>query len=254
MSFQNKTRHAGAISIVIACSLCFGAAAPGAYAAPPSAVQNEADQQQEQIKTTDSADVATSHVIDCVSEEIIVRQGGTDFKIETDSASQTGYIIRDHRNIPMEQRYYGYDKRDVIVERKSGLDDSSMFSSTIILPIPDRLEEQSLLLVSQSGNIRVESLNNVNLTVESESGNITVDKTNAAYIYTKYSVNVNTDPKARITMNGKGRHGGGYTIGLGGEQAIALDGVPNDFTRSGLTLFHHDVTKNPDEGVELWIP
>lgn len=53
-----------------------------------------------------------------ISEEIIVKQRGDDFKIELDTATQDNYMIRNNRNILMKERYYKYNKWDIILERK----------------------------------------------------------------------------------------------------------------------------------------
>lgn len=278
MRFGKTTRLTAAISIVLACSFCLGATVVGAYAASPPA--SLAEGQPGQQVTTPSISGAEkskadpiSYVVECVSEKIIVKQGGTDFKIDVDPASQGNYTLRDNRNVPMGERYYRYNKWDIYFARAKELPQSAVFSSTITLTIPESAKEQELCLVTASGNIQIENLDNVNLLIESVNGGISIENTNATYISAKaengniqltqitstgdivtrsdygtvtialgesnsqYSVEVNTEPAASITINGRRYNGGEFAVGSGGKQTITLDGENNSFSLSNVRLF-----------------
>lgn len=285
MHFKKKTKLSVIISICLTCVLGVLSANMGVYAANISEDQNDNKLVlSEQENLTNNRINATDYVIECVSEELIIKQGGEDFKIELDSASRDNYIIRDNRYIPMGERHYRYNKWDIIIERKKGLDSSAVFASTITLTIPDNIEEQFLYLVTKSGNIRIEELNNVNLIIESDSGDILIDKTNSTDISAKsnsgnvqlthmlstgniearsdfgsvsiqfddsnnlYSVDVQTGSNANISINGKRYNGGGYTIGDGGRQTLTLIGYENTFSVSNIHLYNSNITGCSDKG------
>ena len=221
---------------------------------------------------------ATSYVIECVSEEIIIKQEGTEFKIEPDPNTQSSYRLRDNTNIPIGDRNYRYNKWDIIFERTDRDNTSAVYSPTVTVTIPANIDSQELLLITNSGNIHAESLSNVRITAESVSGNIHITNTDTEYISietisgnielvnitsktdirtcsiegmvlvqcgdsnSQYAINIDTETKANITINGQHYSGGNYTIGNGGGQTITLEGLNNTFKISNLLLFNNDVT------------
>lgn len=264
MNFKKNTSLVA--SIILTCFLCFGTVVVGAYPV------------QSKVASSDSNinKIATDYVLQCTSEKIIVKQGGTDFKIEVDDLSKDNYTIRDNRNVPMAERNYKFNKWDIIFERKKDLNLSAPFSSTVTLTIPNSFDEQYLLLITKSGDIHIENLDKVNLIVESTNGNIFIDNTNATDISassdsgniqftqvtstgdietrsnygsisiqlnnsdSKYSVKVNTTPKASIIINDKNYSGGVYTIGDEKEQLITLNGINNNFALSNIKFSSDD--------------
>lgn len=291
MIFKKKSLLTVLVSILLTFAFGFGASAVGAYAVSPSASHTTSQQGQQATEpystgTEKSKTEPVSYVIECVSEKIIVKQGGTDFKIEVDPANQDNYTIRDNRNVPMGERYYRYNKWDIVFSRNHEIPQSDIFSSTVTLTIPETLKEQELCLVTSSGNIQIENLKNVNLQIESKAGSISIENTNATDILAQsekgnihlsqitstgdivthsdygtvtveldnsdrqYSVKISTEPKADITINGQSYSGGDFVVGAGGAQTITLDGENNAFALSNIRLFNTAVSNVSDRTID----
>lgn len=224
----------------------------------------------------DNKSIPTDYVISVDSENIIVKQSGTEFKVEVDPTSQNSYTIRDNTNVPIEERNYRFNKWDIVVERKRELGTSAVFSKTVTLTIPEDIERPELYVQTTSGDIHIENLHNVKLTVANESGNIFATDTSTDDISAKtengniklvnvtstgdielssekgsvlaqlgdsdsqYSVKINTEIRSSITINGKIYSGGDYSVGGGGKQTITLNGENNTiFSLSNIRLFNN---------------
>jgi len=288
MKFKKKTKLISFATFLISCLLLCGFAFTGAYAASQS--NTFAPLQSNSANgTTATAGLggttgtlgptqATAYVIECVSEKIVVRQEGSEFKIEPNPNNQSSYRLRDNTNIPFGDRNYRYNKWDIIFERTDRDNASTVYSPTVTVTIPANIDSQELLLITNSGDIHAESLSNVRITAESQSGNIYITDTDTEYISvetisdnielvnvtsktdirtrsiegtvsvqcgdsdSQYAVNIDTATKADITINGQRYNGGNYMIGNGGGQTITLEGLNNTFKISNLSLFNSDVT------------
>lgn len=280
MSFKKKTRLVKVISIVLIFVLCFGSTVSGAYVTSPTAnLKKKQSAISLDTKTMNGKLQPTDFAIECTSEKIIVKQGGTKFKVEVDSKSEDSYTIRNNTNIPYKERYYRFNKWDIIVEKEKNLTPSAVLSSAITLTIPSNIDEPALYLHTLSGNIYVEGLEHVKLAAESRSGNISVKDTAAKYISaasydgninltdvtstdnievysakglvtaklgissSQYAIKIDTESDADITINKQHYNGGTYTIGDNKKQIFTLKGLSNTFQVSNISFSKNKETK-----------
>lgn len=174
MKFKKNTRLTTVISIMLIFVLCFGATISGAYAATPSTNSNITSTPVKQSKnvTWDLGQVARWS-ISVKSENVIVKRGGSSFQIEVSPESKNSYLLEDYMHVITKK----FQEREISLKRKKGLGADAIYSSTIIITVPN--SRQDVLngittITTTSGNIRINTLHADKILAESKTGTITI--------------------------------------------------------------------------------
>ncbi len=133
-------------------------------------------------------DVPRCAIKNLVSENIVVKTGGSSFKIEVDAASKDSYTFTDGIHTTSK-------KREIDFERKAGLGANAVYSSTIYVTVPENARDLLMCFTTVSGDISVDGLHCTMLLAESESGSVNITNTIAGRIISnKYDDKNNTQP------------------------------------------------------------
>lgn len=107
----------------------------------------------------------------CVeSENVIVRRGGKSFQIEVSRESQDSYLLLDENHVITKR----FQEREIALQRKEGLGDESVFSSTIVITVPDSAQNVLYDIITTSGNISIDHSHADKILAVSETGKITI--------------------------------------------------------------------------------